>query len=141
MTSTPELLAPAGSLEKLKTAIHYGADAVYLGGKAFGLRAKAVNFDTDELAEAVAFAHERDVRVFVTVNIMAHNRDLEALPAYLRELEALRPIEPLHVGRRRPDIEDLDDLASHFPDFGVAGFIYTVRCDHLWRYPALAHRL
>ncbi len=86
MITVPELLAPAGSLEKLKTAIHYGADAVYLGGKAFGLRAKAVNFDNKELAEAVAFAHNRNVRVFVTVNIMAHNRDFAALPAYLREL-------------------------------------------------------
>jgi putative protease len=85
----PELLAPAGSLEKLKTAIHYGADAVYLAGKTFGLRAKAVNFDHDELAAAVAFAHGRQVRVFVTVNIMAHNRDLAALPAYLRELAEL----------------------------------------------------
>lgn len=90
MTFSTELLAPAGSLEKLKTAIHYGADAVYLGGKAFGLRAKAVNFDNDELAQAVAFAHARGVRVFVTVNIMAHNRDLDALPAYLRELSELK---------------------------------------------------
>ncbi|MBU0681219.1 MAG: U32 family peptidase [Proteobacteria bacterium] len=90
MFSPTELLAPAGSLEKLKTAIHYGADAVYLGGKAFGLRAKAVNFDSDELAEAVHFAHNRDVRVFVTVNIMAHNRDLAVLPAYLQELADLK---------------------------------------------------
>jgi putative protease len=90
MQPLPELLAPAGSLEKLKTAIHYGADAVYLGGKAFGLRAKAVNFDSDELAEAVRFAHDRHVRVFVTVNIMAHNRDLAHLPAYLQELSDLK---------------------------------------------------
>jgi putative protease len=81
-----ELLAPAGSLEKLKTAIHYGADAVYLGGKQFGLRAKATNFELDEIREAVVFAHARDVRIFVTVNIMAHNRDLDALPDYLTAL-------------------------------------------------------
>ena len=88
MSQSPptELLAPAGSLEKLKTAIHYGADAVYLGGKQFGLRAKATNFELDEIREAVLFAHARDVRVFVTVNIMAHNRDLDALPNYLTSL-------------------------------------------------------
>ncbi len=84
--STCELLAPAGSLEKLKTAIHYGADAIYLGGKQFGLRAKATNFELDEIREAVVFAHERQVRIFVTVNIMAHNRDLTALPDYLQGL-------------------------------------------------------
>lgn len=78
-----ELLAPAGSFEKLKTAIHYGADAVYLGGKHFGLRAKAGNFALDEIRAAVVFAHARDVRVFVTVNIMAHNRDFETLSDYL----------------------------------------------------------
>ncbi len=89
MTSLPELLAPAGSLEKLKTAIHYGADAIYLGGKAFGLRAKAVNFDQQEMAQAIAFARPRQVRIFVTVNIMAHNRDLAGLPAYLQELAEL----------------------------------------------------
>ena len=82
-----ELLAPAGSLEKLKTAIHYGADAIYLGGKQFGLRAKATNFDLDEIKEAVLFAHARDVRIFVTVNIMAHNRDFTELPDYLQHLE------------------------------------------------------
>lgn len=83
---TTELLAPAGSLEKLKTAIHYGADAIYLGGKRFGLRAKATNFDLAEISEAVLFAHARNVRIFVTVNIMAHNRDLTDLPDYLLSL-------------------------------------------------------
>jgi putative protease len=81
-----ELLAPAGSLEKLKTAVHYGADAVYLGGKQFGLRAKATNFELAEIREAVLFAHKRNVRIFVTVNIMAHNRDLAELPDYLYSL-------------------------------------------------------
>ena len=77
-----ELLAPAGSLEKLKSAIHYGADAVYLAGQRYGLRAKAVNFNAEEMAAAVDFAHARGVRVFVTVNIMAHNDDLADLPDY-----------------------------------------------------------
>lgn len=78
-----ELLAPAGDLEKLKIAVLYGADAVYLGGRHFGLRAGAGNFDDCELAQGVRFAHEHGVRVYVTVNIFAHNRDLELLPGYL----------------------------------------------------------
>lgn len=82
----PELLAPAGDLEKLKAAVIYGADAVYLGGKHFGLRMGAGNFDPDEMREAVDFAHSMGVRVYVTVNIFAHNRDLEELPDYLRKL-------------------------------------------------------
>lgn len=82
-----ELLAPAGSLEKLRTAINYGADAVYLGGKEFSLRAHATNFSRDDLLKAVHFAHEHGVRVFVTVNIFAHNRDLLELAPYLLWLE------------------------------------------------------
>lgn len=87
----PELLAPAGSYEKLVTAIHYGADAVYLGGKEFSLRARAGNFDRDGLQEAVAYAHEHDVKVYVTVNIFAHNSDLDGLEEhllFLRKIEA-----------------------------------------------------
>ena len=84
-----ELLAPAGNLEKLKFAIEYGADAVYLGGKAFGLRAYGGNFDTAEMAEGIQFAHERGKKVYVTVNIMAHNRDLPELPDYLKSLDQL----------------------------------------------------
>ncbi|MDH3974003.1 MAG: U32 family peptidase [Deltaproteobacteria bacterium] len=78
-----ELLAPAGNMEKLKTAIHYGADAVYLSGKRFGLRAAAGNFDTHELREAVRYAREKGVRLYVTVNIFFHNQDLEGLEEYL----------------------------------------------------------
>ena len=73
----PELLIPAGSLEVLKTAVLYGANAVYLGGEAFGLRAKAKNFSMEEIREGIAFAHERGVRVYITANILAHNEDLE----------------------------------------------------------------
>lgn len=83
----PELLAPAGSMEKLRMALLYGADAVYLGGKLFGLRAFASNFSTEELKEAVAFAHSLHKKVYVTVNIFAHNEDINALPDYLRSLE------------------------------------------------------
>ncbi|MEG3071371.1 MAG: U32 family peptidase [Candidatus Syntrophopropionicum ammoniitolerans] len=78
-----ELLAPAGNLEKLKIAVLYGADAVYLGGRHFGLRAGAGNFSAEELGAGVEFAHARDVRVYVTVNIFAHNKDLADLPPYL----------------------------------------------------------
>lgn len=79
----PELLAPAGNMEKLRAAIHYGADAVYLGGKRFSLRANAGNFDDQQLREAITYAHQHDVRVFVTVNIFAHQRDLDGLEEYL----------------------------------------------------------
>ena len=87
----PELLVPAGSLEVLKTAVIYGADAVYIGGDAFGLRAKAKNFTIEEMKEGVAFAHERGVKVYVTANILAHNGDLEGVRAYFRDLKEVGP--------------------------------------------------
>ncbi|MGN1188420.1 MAG: peptidase U32 family protein, partial [Lachnospiraceae bacterium] len=82
----PELLIPASSLEVLKTAVIFGADAVYIGGEAFGLRAKAKNFTIDEMAEGVLFAHSHNVKVYVTANILAHNRDLEGAREYFKEL-------------------------------------------------------
>ncbi|ADH86592.1 peptidase U32 family protein [Desulfurivibrio alkaliphilus] len=85
----PELLAPAGNLEKLQVAIHYGADAVYLGGSRFGLRAHAGNFSDEELRTATALAHEHGVRVYVTVNIFAHQQDFAGLPEYLVFLREL----------------------------------------------------
>ena len=84
-----ELLAPAGDLEKLKIAVLYGADAVYLGGTNFGLRAKAKNFDYDQMKEGVEFAHAHDVKVYVTCNIFAHNEDFEEMADYFKELEEL----------------------------------------------------
>ena len=90
MIKKPELLAPAGNLEKMKMAIFYGADAVYLGGKAFGLRAFGGNFSREELKEAVDFAHERNRKVYVTVNIFPHNGDLIGLPDYLKYLAAIK---------------------------------------------------
>ena len=81
-----ELLSPAGNLEKLKMAFAYGADAVYIGGQAFGLRAGAKNFSVEEIHEAVNYAHELDRKVYVTVNIIAHNADLPQLPPYLQAL-------------------------------------------------------
>ena len=87
----PELLIPAGSLDVLKTAVIYGADAVYLGGEAFGLRAKAKNFTNEEIKEGIAFAHERGVTVYITANILAHNRDLAGVEEYFEELKDIQP--------------------------------------------------
>jgi len=84
-----ELLIPAGSMEGLKTAIHYGADAVYMGGEAFGLRANAKNFTIESMKEAVSYAHERGVKVYVTANILAHNEDLLPMRDYFMELKAV----------------------------------------------------
>ncbi len=82
----PELLIPASCLEVLKVAVIYGADAVYIGGEAFGLRAKAKNFSLKEMKEGVEFAHAHGVKVYVTANILAHNRDLEGVRQYFEEL-------------------------------------------------------
>lgn len=87
----PELLVPASGLEVLKTAVIFGADAVYIGGEAYGLRAKAKNFSMEEMAEGIAYAHEKKVRVYVTANILAHNGDLEGAAAYFGELKGLKP--------------------------------------------------
>ena len=87
----PELLIPASSLEVLKTAVIFGADAVYIGGEAFGLRAKAKNFSKDDMREGIAFAHEHAAKVHVTVNILAHNDDLPGVEEYLKELKELKP--------------------------------------------------
>ena len=86
-----ELLIPAGSLDVLKTAVIYGADAVYLGGEAFGLRAKAKNFTNEEIREGIAFAHERGVKVYITANIFAHNDDLPGVEEYFKELGEIGP--------------------------------------------------
>ena len=87
----PELLVPASSLEVLKTAVAFGADAVYIGGEAFGLRAKAKNFSPEEMAEGIRFAHERGVKVYVTANILAHNGDLAEAAEYFKELGSMGP--------------------------------------------------
>lgn len=87
----PELLVPASSLEVLKVAVIFGADAVYIGGEAFGLRAKAKNFSMEEMQEGISFAHERGVKVYVTANILAHNQDLEGVQDYFRELKKIKP--------------------------------------------------
>ena len=87
----PELLVPASSLEVLKTAVVFRADAVYIGGEAFGLRAKAKNFSPDDMKAGIEFAHERGVKVYVTANILAHNDDLEGAREYFKELKEIGP--------------------------------------------------
>lgn len=89
ITKKPELLAPAGSLEKLKVAIHYGADAVFLGGQEFGLRSNADNFSIEEMAEGVQFANKYGAKVYVTTNIFAHNENMDGLEEYMMELERI----------------------------------------------------
>ena len=87
----PELLAPAGDFEKLRTALHYGADAVYIGDSRFSLRGKAGNFQDEQLRDAVAYAHAHNARAYVTANIFAHNRDLKAVEEHAWLLKDIRP--------------------------------------------------
>lgn len=85
----PELLAPAGSLSKLKYAIMYGADAVYIGGEAFSLRVAAKNFSLDEIKEGIEFAHERGKKVYITANIIPHNDDIKKFPEFVKQVDDL----------------------------------------------------
>ena len=87
----PELLVPAGSLSVLRTAVMYGADAVYIGGEVFSLRARSKNFSKEDMAEGIRFAHEHGVKVYVTANILAHDRDLDDFRAYVKELAEIEP--------------------------------------------------
>ena len=91
MFKKPELLMPAGSLDVLKTAFYFGADAVYIGGDMYGLRAKAHNFSEDEMREGIEYAHGIGKKVYVTVNITAHNSDLEGIKEYMLQLKELKP--------------------------------------------------
>jgi len=88
IVNKPELLAPAGDLEKLKIAIHYGADAVFIGGREFGLRSNAGNFSLDEMCEAVVFANLYNAKIYVTTNIFAHNENMDGLAEYLKGIES-----------------------------------------------------
>jgi putative protease len=90
----PELLIPAGNLENLKTAIMYGADAVYIGGDLYGLRAKAKNFSMEDMKEGIAFAHSHGKKVYVTANITAHNQDLDGIRKYFTELKNFGEVRP-----------------------------------------------
>ena len=119
----PELLIPASSLEVLKVAVLYGADAVYIGGEMYGLRAKAKNFSREDMAEGIRFAHEHGKKVYVTANITAHNRDLEGVAEYFRELSCLdvtedgTPIRPDALIISDPGVFDL--AKEHAPEIDV----------------------
>lgn len=130
-----ELLIPASSLEVLKIAVIYGADAVYIGGEAFGLRAKAKNFTLEEMAEGVRFAHERGVKVYVTANILAHNSDLEAAEEYFRQLgetvhpDALIISDPglFDIAKRTvPDIDIHISTQANNTNYGTYNFWHSL---------------
>lgn len=129
-----ELLIPAGSLDVLKTAVIYGADAVYLGGEAFGLRAKAKNFSNDEIREGIRFAHDHGVKVYITANILAHNEDLEGVEAYFEELKTIKPdaliiSDPgvfLTARRILPDMELHISTQANNTNYGTYNFWYDL---------------
>lgn len=132
MARHPELLIPASSLEVLKTAVIFGADAVYIGGEAFGLRAKAKNFSMDEMREGIAFAHEHDVKVYVTANILAHNYDLAGVREYFEELKEIKPdgliiADPAIfeiAGEVCPEIERHISTQANNTNYGTFNFWY-----------------
>ncbi len=130
--SRVELLAPAGDLEKLKFAIIYGADAVYIGGQVFGLRASAKNFSFEDMKEGIDFAHARGKRVYVTLNIIPHNEDLQYLPDYLKKLseidiDALILSDPgtlMYVKEYAPNLEIHLSTQANNTNFMSANFWY-----------------
>ena len=132
MARHPELLIPASSLEVLKTAVIFGADAVYIGGEAFGLRAKAKNFSLDEMREGIDFAHEYGVKVYVTANILAHNNDLEGVKEYFKELKEIKPdgliiADPAIfeiAGEICPEIERHISTQANNTNYGTFNFWY-----------------
>ena len=132
MARHPELLIPASSLEVLKTAVIFGADAVYIGGEAFGLRAKAKNFSKEEMREGIAFAHEHDVKVYVTANILAHNSDLDGVREYFKELKEMQPdgliiADPAIfeiAGEVCPEIERHISTQANNTNYGTFNFWY-----------------
>lgn len=114
----PELLIPAGSLETLKTAVIYGADAIYIGGDMYGLRAKAKNFSMEDMKEGIRFAHDHGKKVYVTANITAHNQDLEGIRQYFKELKAFEQDRPDAVIISDPGIfsiamEEIPEIEAH----------------------------
>ena len=132
MARHPELLIPASSLEVLKTAVIFGADAVYIGGEAFGLRAKAKNFSLDEMREGISFAHDYGVKVYVTANILAHNGDLAGVRKYFEELKEIKPdgliiADPAIfeiAGEVCPEIERHISTQANNTNYGTFNFWY-----------------
>jgi len=132
-----ELLVPASSLEVLKVAVIFGADAVYIGGEAFGLRAMAKNFTSEEMAEGIKFAHEHGVKVYVTANILAHNYDLDGVRKYFEELNNMKPDRPdgliiadpaifMIAKEVCPDIERHISTQANNTNFGTFQFWYEM---------------
>jgi putative protease len=127
-----ELLAPAGDLEKLKIAFVYGADAVYIGGQIFGLRASARNFSFEDMEEGIRYAHERGKRVYVTLNIIPHNEDLKELPGYLEKLSELKvdavilsdPGTLMYVKEYAPNLEIHLSTQANNTNYMSANFWY-----------------
>ena len=134
MARHPELLIPASSLEVLKTAVIFGADAVYIGGEAFGLRAKAKNFSMEDMKEGIAFAHEHDVKVYVTANILAHNEDLPGVRKYFEELKEIKPdaliiADPGVFSARELSLEEIKELRANIPeDLEIETFVHGAMC-------------
>ena len=128
-----ELLAPAGDLEKLKFAFIYGADAVYIGGQTFGLRASAKNFSFKEMKEGIEFAHERGGKVYVTLNIIPHNEDLNDLQVYLSELEKIKadavivsdPGTIAYIREHNPEMEIHLSTQANTTNYLTAGFWHS----------------
>ena len=132
-----ELLCPASSLEVLKIAVIFGADAVYIGGEAFGLRAKAKNFSPEEMAEGIKFAHDHGVKVYVTANILAHNYDLDGVRRYFEELNNMKPDRPdgliiadpaifMLAKEICPDIERHVSTQANNTNYGTFNFWYQM---------------
>ena len=134
MYSRPELLIPANNLEVLKIAVIYGADAVYIGGEAFGLRAKAKNFSLEEMKEGIEFAHAHDVKVYVTANILAHNNDLPQVREYFRELKAVKPdaliiADPAIFTIAKEELPDMElhiSTQANNTNYGTYNFWYNL---------------
>ena len=122
----PELLVPASSLEVLKIAVIFGADAVYIGGEAFGLRAKAKNFTNEEIKEGIAFAHEHGVKVYITANILAHNQDLEGVKKYFTELKEISDPGVFMIAKEIcPEIEIHISTQANNTNYGTYQFWYA----------------
>lgn len=129
----PEVLAPAGDMERLVAAIRFGADAVYLAGQEFGMRASQTNFDLETLKEAVKYAHSRNVRIYVTVNTVPHNDEIDMLPPYLRHLSEIGA-DALIVS----DIGVLSLIREHIPQMEIhistqAGVVNYQTCNALYK--------
>lgn len=130
LKNKPELLLPAGSLPVLKTAVIYGADAVYIGGEAFSLRANAHNFSLEDMSAGIKFAHDHNVKVYITANILAHNSDLDAAEKYFNEIRDLQPdaliiSDPgifMIAKRVLPDVELHVSTQANNTNFGTYNF-------------------